>query len=91
MAWEKQDAYYATQGDWNMCRVIVGGVESFELWVGYAPSIDGAANSKRRIPKTFDTAADASVWAKWAEDHSRERVEVIAVRKELTTAQRELI
>jgi hypothetical protein len=91
MAWEKQDDYYATQGDWNMCRVIVGGVEQFELWVGYAASIDGAANSKKRIPITFTTAADASVWAKWAEDKSRERVEVIAVRKVLTPQQMEII
>jgi hypothetical protein len=88
MAWQKQDPYYATQGDWNMCRVIVGGVEHFELWVGSGESIRG---QKHRISRTFKTAADASVWAKWAEDHSRERVEVIAVRKALTPQQMEII
>jgi hypothetical protein len=79
MAWEKVDPYHARQGEYTMTRALVCGNERFSIWFG------------KRHMRTFDSAADASVWAKWVEDNSREKIEAVKVTKPLTKDQMELI
>ena len=87
--WE-QHKYYARWDVWTISRVVVYGIDRFDVWLDMPGVSKDRVPNAWRMPYIFETSKEAVQWIGWIENNAPELSEVVAV-KPLTQEQRELI
>jgi hypothetical protein len=84
--WERHDAYHSRWREWTLTRLVVGGVDNFNLWLGGTLGRPSGV----WVPIRFETAKEAVEFVRWIEESAPEYTQDTA-DVALTSEQKELL